>query len=261
VNSDCRDALTRRDGTATIKCTKCGAPNQFDAGAKFMRCGYCENQIYIDKSGAGFFYILPFQLGEADAQGVFKRWAAGSERAKDLERASRMVSFSRSYFPVFMFRRDTERGEEVFVQPARSTTLPGLHSLKVPPGDLRIFDQKYDHGGVELMHPNIEMVAYLKTLPGAAKEQALVYFPIYLLEYVYDDERYQLVIDGSSGEVFSADYPPRRTAAYYAVGVVGFGACLAGGFLIPWNMTIAIVALVLTVPPLFAASYYVAKNK
>ncbi len=226
-----------------------------------MRCGFCESQSYIDKSGAGFFYILPYQIGDQDAQGVFRRWAAGSERAKDLERTARVVSFTRSYFPVFMFRRDTDRGEEVFVEPARSTTLPGLHSLKVPPGDLHVFDQNYDFGGVELMQPNIEMVAYLSALPGRPKEQALVYFPIYLVEYVYGDRRYQLVIDGSSGEVFSADYPPRRTAAYYAVGVVGFVACLGEGLLLPWNLPLAVGALVVTVPALFAASYYVAKNK
>jgi hypothetical protein len=226
-----------------------------------MRCAFCESQIYIDKSGAGFFYILPYQIGDADAQGVFRRWCAGSTRAKDLERGARVTSFSRSYFPVFMFRRETERGEEVFVEPARSTTLPGLHSLKVPPGDLKVFDQKYDFGGVDLVQPNIGMVAYMDNLPGSPKEQALVYFPVYQVDYQYDGRGWQVVVDGSSGEVFAADYPPRQTAAYYLVGVGGFAACVLWGALIPVSAGLAVGGLIVTLPAIFGASHYVAKNK
>jgi hypothetical protein len=214
----------------------------------------------VDKSGAGFYYILPFQLSDTDAQGVFRRWAAGSERAKDLEQTARVTAFKRSYFPVFQFRRDTSSGEEVFIEPARSTTLPGLHSLKVPPGDLKIFDQKYDYDGVELTQPNIEMVAYLDSLPGEPKEQALVYFPIFMMDYVYGGKSYQLIIDGSSGEVFSAEYPPRRSGAYYLVGIGGFVACTVAGFMIINSVVCTAGILLVTVPALFAASYYVAKN-
>ncbi len=214
----------------------------------------------MDKSGAGFYYILPFQLNEADAQGVFRRWAAGSERAKDLEATHRVTSFKGSYFPVFMFRRDTDRGELVLVQPARSTTLPGLHSLKVPPGDLQVFDQKYDHSGTELMQPNIEMLAYMDTLPGKPKEQALVYFPLYVVDYVYRDRRYTVIIDGSSGEVFVGDFPPRQAVGYYHVGVGGFIVCLIAGLVILDNPVMGGVLLGVTVPALLFGGYYVAKK-
>jgi DNA-directed RNA polymerase subunit RPC12/RpoP len=245
---------------ATIKCTKCGAPNDLDAGAKFMRCGYCDSQIYIDKSGAGFFYVLPYQLDADAAYGVFRRWAAGSERAKDLESTARMVATNAKYFPVFMFRRDVGGRETVYVQPARSTTLPGLHNLKVPPGDLKIFDQKHDFGGVDLEQPNIEMMAYLDTLPGEPKEQALVYFPIYTMDYDYEGNRYQIVIDGSSGEVFAAAWPPRQAAGYYAVGIGGFVACAVGGGLLAVNPILGGVIIGVMVPALFGGGYYVAKN-
>lgn len=250
----------RRDGTATIKCTKCGAPNELDAGAKFMRCAYCESQIYVDKSGAGFFYILPFQLTEGDARGVFRRWTAGSQRAKDLEVTARVSAFRASYFPVFLFRRDTDRGELVRVEPARSTTLPGLHSLKVPPGDLKVFDQKYDHGASDLMEPNIEMMAYLPWLPGKPKEQSLVYFPIYVVEYAYRDGSYQAIIDGSSGEVFADDYPPRQAAGYYLVGIGGFCACAFAGFIALSTPVAAGVLLAIAIPAIFFGGYYVAKK-
>ena len=248
------------DETAKIKCNKCGAPNELDAGAKFMKCAFCEGQIYIDTSGAGFFYILTFHMNEADARGVFKRWPAGSNMAKDLEVTAQVTSWEARYFPVFMFRRDTDRGEQVIVWPARSTTLPGLHSLKVPQGDLKIFDQGFDHGESELMEPNIEMIAYMDQLPGKPKEQSLVYFPIYMVEYAYSGGNYQVIIEGSSGEVFSAGYPPRMAAGYYLLGIGGFIACWFVGMVAMGSPVTAGIVLALTVPALMYGGYYVAKN-
>ncbi len=225
-----------------------------------MRCAFCESQIYIDKSGAGFFYILPFQMDEAAANGVFRRWAAGSERAKDLDTNARVAAIKGSLFPVFMFRRDVGGKEAVLVEPARSTTLPGLHNLKVPPGDLKVFDQKFDTGGLDLEQPNIEMMAYMGKLPGEAKEQALVYFPIYTVDYDYEGNRWHVVIDGSSGEVFAADWPHRKAASYYAVGIAGFIACAIGGALLGVNAVLGGVCLALMIPAMAFGGYYVAKN-
>ena len=225
-----------------------------------MKCAFCESQIYIDKSGAGFFYILPFQMDEAAANGVFRRWAAGSERAKGLDVSARVAAIKGSLFPVFMFRRDVSGREAVLVEPARSTTLPGLHNLKVPPGDLKVFDQKYDTTGLELEQPNIEMMAYMERLPGEAKEQALVYFPIYTVDYDYEGNRFQVVIDGSSGEVFASDWPHRKAAGYYVVGILGFLACAAGGAMLGVNPVLGAVILGIMVPAMGAGGYYVAKN-
>ena len=225
-----------------------------------MQCAFCESQIYIDKSGAGFFYVLPYQLDVNAANGVFRRWAAGSDKAKDLESTSRVVATTGSYFPIFMFRRDLDGRENVYVEPAKSTTLPGLHSLKVPPGDLKVFDQKYDFAGVDLEQPNIEMVAYLDKLPGEAKEQALVYFPIYSIDYDYGGRRYQVTIDGSSGEVFASFWPPRQAAGYYAIGIGGFVVCAIGGALLGTNPILGGVIIGAMVPAMFAGGFYVAKN-
>ena len=64
----------------------------------------------------------------------------GSTKAKDLDKAAVITAVKKSYFPVYLFRRDVGGREEVIVQPAGSTILPGLHQLKVPGGDLKIFD-------------------------------------------------------------------------------------------------------------------------
>lgn len=245
----------------TVKCAKCGAPNEIDPGVKFMRCKYCDSQMYLDKSGAGFFYILPYFINEEAARQIFMRWAAGPQTAKNLENMAQIQVFKKQYFPVYMFKRNINGREVVYVVPARSTTLPGMRQLKIPAGDLKIFDQNYDYGDAELIEPNIEMMAYLETLPGERMEQALVFFPIYVIEYVYQGMRYTNVIDGSSGEIFTYVYPPRQQAAYYAVGAAGFAMGLGGGIMMIVGLMSAGMALVLVgIVVTTLAGYYVASH-
>jgi DNA-directed RNA polymerase subunit RPC12/RpoP len=195
-----------------VKCTKCGAPILFDSGDKFAKCRYCDTQIYIDKSSSGFFYIMPFFIDKNNAEGIFKRWASGPKIAKGLASSAIDVKFKQQFFPLYIFKRDLNGKEALYMPPARSTTLPGLHRLKLPAGDIKIFDQNYDAGGVEILKPDLDMGAYLKDLPGTPKEQALLYFPVWSIEYGHNGKTYNAVIDGSSGEVFASGYPKRNTA-------------------------------------------------
>ena len=245
---------------ASTKCPKCAAPVTFDTGTKFVKCSYCESQIFIDRSGAGFYYAVPFSVAEADAIGLFKRWAAGPARAKDLDKRAQIAGVSKQYFPVYMFKRDVKGREEVLVEPAGSTTLPGLHKLRIPAGDIKIFDEVFDIGGAELVQPDIEMLSYMDSLPGKAKEQALVYFPIWRMGYVFDQKRFEVVIDASTGEVFSANFPARSSTAYMVVAAAGFAAFAFEGLLALSSMAAAVSLMALTVAGVFAASYYVARR-
>ncbi|MDD1769153.1 MAG: zinc ribbon domain-containing protein [Methanomassiliicoccales archaeon] len=245
---------------ATISCPKCGARVEFDAGTKFTKCSHCGTEIYIDRSGAGFYYIIPFNVKENDAVGIFKRWAAGSTKAKDLDKLAQIGVMKKEYFPVYMFKRDVSGKEEVHVEPAGSTTLPGLHNLKIPAGDLKIFDEKFDLVGAKLITPDIEMSPYLGSLPGKAKEQALVYFPIWEVYYVFNGKKYEIVIDASSGEVFSSEFPARGSGAYLVVAVVGFLAFIGEGLLATVNLPIALIAMAATVVGIFASALFVARR-
>jgi LSD1 subclass zinc finger protein len=245
---------------ASIKCPKCAAPVAFDAGAKFIKCSYCDSQIYIDRSGAGFYYAVPFVIDEANAIGLFRRWAAGPTKAKDLDKLAQIAGVKKQYFPVYLLKRDVDGKERVFLEPAGSTTLPGLHTLKVPAGDLKVFDSTFDVSGAELIRPDIEMLSYVDSLPGKPKEQALVFFPIWRVEYVLDQKRYEVVIDASAGEVFSSSFPTRSSAAYMVVALFGFLAFAFEGLLAISSLGLALVLMLLTVGGVFAASYTVARR-
>lgn len=238
---------------AEIKCNKCGAPIKFEAGDKFVKCSYCDTQLYIDRSGAGFFYIMPFFMDQAGAQGTFKRWAAGPERAKDLDRLAQVSGIKQQYFPVYLFRRNVGGSENVMLEPARTTTLPGMHSLKVPAGDIKIFDQNYKVD-VELLKPDIDMTAYLPGLPGEPKEQALLYFPLWAVSYKFNGKQYDAVIDGSSGEVFAADYPARSSAPYFALAAAAFILFFIEGIAGAMVLGCGLVGAVVTIPVVFLAA-------
>jgi len=232
----------------------------FDTGVKFVKCPYCSSQIYIDRTGAGFYYALPFMVTESDSVGMFKRWAAGSTKAKDLDKLAQLAGVKRQYFPVYMFKRDVNGVEQVLIETAGSTTLPGLHNLKVPAGDLKVFDTAFDTQGAELVKPDIEMTSYLSTLPGKPKEQALVYFPIWKIDYVFNQKKYGVVIDASSGEVFSAEFPTRSSMAYMAVAFVGFLSFIGEGLLATNSLAAGAGLMVVTVIGVFAAALYVARR-
>ncbi len=58
-----------------------------------VRCNYCSTGIYIDRSGAGFYYILPFTLDDECGNGG--RSGVGppdSTKAKDLDRLAQVRS-------------------------------------------------------------------------------------------------------------------------------------------------------------------------
>ena len=247
---------------ATVKCPKCGANVPLDAGTKFTKCPYCSSQIYIDRSGAGFYYALPFMSNQDASIGTFRRWAAGSTKAKDLDKLAQIKGVKKQYFPVYMFKRDVNNVEQVLVEPAGSTTLPGLHNLKVPAGDLKIFDATFDTSGAELIKPDIEMLSYMNTLPGKPKEQALVYFPIWNITYSFEGKDYSVIVDGVSGEVFSSLFPTRGSAPYMLVAIVGFVAFVAEGLLAtrPGLVIPAVVLMAATVVGIFVLALFVARR-
>ena len=210
------------------KCPKCGATVKIEPGVHFIKCPYCDTMLFIDRSGVMFYYILPFFINEAQANDILRRWFAASDKPKDLETTARVLSMEKIYFPVYMFKRNINGKVEVITKPARGTILPGLHSLQIPGGDIKVFDESFDTGGAKLMDVDIPMQQYLTSLPGQPEEQALVYFPIYQVKYNYRGMDYSVIINGSTGEVYADNAPTKSSMPYEAVAATGFIMALAG---------------------------------
>ena len=138
--------------------------------------------------------------------------------------------------------------------------MPGLHQLKLPGGDLQIFDAEFNTSGADVAKPDIAMTHYLTALPGKAKEQSLVYFPIWKIEYKFKGQNYLVVVDASSSEVFASSFPTRSSMAYLAVSILGFMAFVAEGLLATVNLILGAALMAVTVAAVFAASLFVARR-
>jgi len=247
-----------------VKCPQCGASVSFDAGTILVRCEYCKSQVFIDRRSAAFAYAYPFLVGPDEARGVFRRWTAGSRMAKDLETTASIRRFAPVYFPVYFFRRRFGPEEKAFLEPAKVTTLPGLHGLKVPPGDMKLLNADFRLGDAQLLPPEIRLDHYLAGMPGEPIEQSLVYMPLYQIDYDYGGATWSAVLEGSAGEVFATDYPPRKSAMYVAVGALGLLGSVGAWtlvFLLPGlEKVLGIVAVIAAAAMIAWAGYKVAKE-
>ena len=242
-----------------MNCPKCGAPFEYEPGMRFKQCDYCGTMIYIDKSRVMFYYIIPFSISREQATQVFRRWASGPKMAKGLEN-SRIKSLKAMYFPVYRFVRNVNGEEKVFIKPAKTTLLPGLSNLKVPPGDMKIFDRNFPVGNAEVVQPDMSMDTYLPSLPGEGKEQEIVYFPIYEIRYEFQGKEYVAIMDGSSGEVFASYFPPRSSVPYLLLASLTFilaavGAAV-GTMVSGWGWFLVLVGMGIGI----GGGYYIAKK-
>jgi len=229
----------------TFTCPKCGSELSVKPGTTMAKCSYCGTISYIDRSSALFFYILPFKMDETMVKAVFKRWTANPAHPKDMENLTKITSLKKEYFPVFRFRRTVEGKENVLVKPARGTLLPGMHSLEIPPGDMQIFDNTVSTTGTEVLHPDLTIDTYIKDMPGTAIDQSVVYFPIYELSYSYKEKEYNVVIDGTSGNISSTEEPAEHSVKYG--GVIALSLILGAlgiilGFYVHWLFFLLILA-------------------
>jgi len=242
-----------------MNCPKCGAPFEYEPGMRFKKCDYCGTMIYIDKSRVMFYYIIPFTITKDQVIELFRRWASGPKMAKGLENST-IKSVKSMYFPVYRFVRIVDGKEMVYVKPARTTLLPGLTNLKVPPGDMKIFDSSFDIGDAELIQPDLSIDTYVSQLPGEPKEQEIVFFPIYEIRYDFQGKEYSVVVDGSSGEVFTSYYPPRSSAPYLLLGIGSFALAAIGSAIgtmvtpVGWALTLGAFLLGI------GGGYYIAKK-
>ncbi len=243
----------------TMNCPKCGAPFEYEPGMRFKKCDYCGTMIYIDKSQVMFYYIIPFTIDSKQVIQVFRRWASGPKMEKGLEN-SRIKNVKAMYFPVYRFVRDVDGKEEVMVKPAKTTLLPGLSNLKIPPGDMKIFDSSFKVGNVNVIHPDLTMDTYQKNLPGIGKEQEIVYFPIYEIRYEFQGKEYSVVVDGSAGEIFTSYYPPRSSVPYLSIAMLTFFLTAVGAAV---GTMVSASGWLLTIGGLLAGiggGYYIAKK-
>ena len=259
---------------AAINCAQCGGLLHPDQGQIFLTCPYCGSTVYLDKSKVVFHWSLAATLEQEAAAANLRRWMAGNQTVKDLDRKAQVVSTTFQYFPVWYCKARLAGGkEQVFLEPAAATSISEIKSLAIPAGDLQKYDSALDANALAPTVPFPAMQQWLAAR-GVAGDQlaeaALVHLPVYIFKYQFGGQTYTAMVEGASGKVFANLFPAKAETPYllvaifatagfllisalpvagFAIGdstgaLIGLAACLVGGvlFAVPVFLVAALVS-------------------
>lgn len=249
----------------SVRCPQCGAENTLLSGARLMHCAFCDAALYVDRAGLVSHYRLPRLLDAEAAGAALRRWMAGNQTVKDLDRKATLVTIEPLSFPMWLFRLNAAGGETTVVEPAAPTPVPQLADLAVPAGKLEPYREE---AGVETVAAAVPLETARGWLVQRASsdsgsreptETALVHVPLWRAEYGYGGKSFAALIDGSTGAVLASVFPAKAETPYRVVAGLGLALFLVEGLLIA-NPFYKLAAYALTALPLFGLAYLVARK-
>jgi hypothetical protein len=221
-------------------CPQCGVDLAVPKGEVFFPCSSCTSALYLDKSKAVFHYSLTSTLSQETAERTLKRWMAGNETVKDLDRKAIIETPALRHFPFWHFKI-LEDVMETYTSPAAETTFRSLRQFRVPPGELRFHDPEIAAGSISPSIPSsvaLKRLGHWEASTPDVQETALVHVPLYFFYYHYRGETYLTGVDGSSGQVLSDDYPTRKELPYRVMAMITFLVFFLEAFIaylvLPW---------------------------
>lgn len=264
----------------TFTCPQCGAENPLPSGERLVECAFCGATLYVDRSGLVSHYRLERLLDAGRAEAALRRWMAGNETVKGLDREARLRAPEPLLFPMWMFRLQQPGGEVVRIEPAAPAAEPRLTELQVPAGELRPYrtapadgaDPEGSAQGAPAAGADAEVVGaqvpldtarrWLEQREGAdprVSETALVHLPLWRCEYLYRGASYSALVDGSTGAVLASHFPAKSEGPFWLVAGLGILVFLVEGFLTS-NLLVKTALLGLTAAPVYLLAYWVARK-
>jgi hypothetical protein len=247
---------------SSVVCTQCGGKNEVPTGDQLVTCVFCNTTLFVDRARVVFHYRLPPLLTEEEALAALRRWMAGNDTVKDLDRKAEIEPLAAISFPVWLFRTMESGAEQVFFEPAAPTPVPQVTDLSIPAGRLEPYRPEDDETMrvVEVQVPLETALGWLEQRQvGPIHETALVRVPFWRGSYKYDGKTYYAAVDASTGEVLAGVYPEKAESPYVLVAVLGLVLFGAEGLLIG-NLFVKLVAYGLTAVPLTLLAYWVARK-
>jgi hypothetical protein len=230
----------------------------------------------VEKGQTVFHYAVRATVDEAEAVAALRRWMAGNDTIKGLDREAKIDQPLFEHFPMWLIRRRRKDQETIYLEPAAALAVSELKQLSVPAGDLQPFDEFVEGDVVKATVPYETMLGWLKeehgVKPAEIHEVALVHLPIYHFSYSYKDRRYSAVVEAATGRVFCNIFPAKWEVPYRTLGAVAFMAYFLaafiplGGYLLGGGSGFGLAIIIYTVVaaalavPLFSAAAAVSKK-
>lgn len=253
-----------------ILCRQCSAPLPVEQGTQLVTCEFCGTSNFVEKGRTVFHYAVRPTVNEDAAEAALRRWMAGNETVKGLDRSAQVERPIFQHFPMWLVRLSQKGQEKVILEPAAALSVSEFKHVTVPASDLVSYDDSLDETAVQATVPYEAMVRWIKDDYGAQPsdiyEVSLVHLPTYLFKYTFDGRHFTAVVDAASGKVYANIYPSKWEVPYFALGAAAFAAyfCAAliplGGYLagdaggLGLGILIYAVAVVVVTVPIFGAA-------
>jgi hypothetical protein len=250
-----------------ILCRQCSAPLPVEQGTQFVICEYCGTTNHVDKGRTVLHYAVRSTVLEGEAEAALRRWMAGNETVKGLDRQAKIAKPTFQHFPMWLIRVSQADKEVIYLEPAAALSVSELKQVTIPASDLEPYDHTMDPDAVEATVPYKAMLGWLggehSVKEQDIRELSLVHIPIYIFKYTLKDRQYTALVDAAAGRVFANIFPSKWEAPYLAIGaaafIVYFIASLvpSGGYLIGagaglgLGVLIYAVAIVVLAVPIF----------
>jgi hypothetical protein len=211
-----------------LLCSQCSAPLPIEQGTQLTVCEYCGTTNYVDRGKTVLHFVVKTTVRENDALAALRRWMAGNQTVKDLDKKAKIGGIYFQLFPMWFVRVSKNGKEQVVLEPAAALSVSELKHASIPAADLEPYDYGLDEDAVKATVPYDALLQWLDDNHGLKEsdigEISLVHLPVYQVKYSLDDRHYSAVVDAATSEVFANIYPSKWEVPYLAIGAAAFAA-------------------------------------
>ena len=96
-----------------ILCKQCSAPLPVEQGTQFVNCEFCGTTNVVEKGRTVFHYAVRATIHEGAAEKALRRWMAGNQTIKGLDRDAQIEEPHFEYFPMWLVRAERDARQNV----------------------------------------------------------------------------------------------------------------------------------------------------
>lgn len=258
-----------------LLCQQCGAPLSVEQGSQFVTCEFCQTTNFVDKSGAVLHYLVRDTVGEQEAIAALRRWMAGNDTVKNLDKKAQIGRPQFQLFPMWLVRMAQGSGEKVALKPAAALSVIEVTEMTIPASDL----EPYDHGmDAEAIIPTVPLETVKHWLAqdrgiaaGAIRETSLVHLPLFVCKYTFQNREFTAVVDAAAAKVYATVFPSKWEMPYLTLGCVSFvlyflaaliplGGIMGGSGVTAVSILIYFIVAAVLAIPIFAVAAYISSK-
>jgi len=212
-----------------LNCTNCGGEVPIIEESEFVRCGFCGVDLYVEIERTVTHSYLDFEIEEKDCLAYLKKRLAEMELAGEVS----VHHLEPRYFTYWCFEKAECKGAMVCAEPV---PMQDMAKMDIPPGKPKVLGkergEQYAHGNGRDTRKKMDqaLAEYFsdKGLETTGDISAkLLETPIYLIEYKYQGNPYEAVVDGITGNIHADRWPPSNEGRKNRV--LGGTALVVGG--------------------------------